>query len=103
MGLRVSGKRALIRITPDGGTAFDASGVSADGRGRANAFSFEIGAQVVDADGYNQDYTEPVPVGQSGVSGSLTVFFNSDSGEANTFLNAMREAQHTPAACAYPS
>jgi hypothetical protein len=103
MGLRVSGKRALIRITPDGGTAFDASGVSADGRGRANAFSFEIGAQVVDADGYNQDYTEPVPVGQNSVSGSLTVFFNSDTGEANTFLNAMREAQHTPASCDDPT
>ena len=28
-GTTSSGKRALIRITPDGGTAFDASGVCA--------------------------------------------------------------------------
>jgi len=103
MGLRVSGKRALIRITPEGGTAFDASGVSADGRGRANAFSFEIGSQIVDADGYNQPYTEAVPVGQSGASGSLAVFFNSEAGEANIFLDAMREAQHDPADCEDPA
>lgn len=99
MGLRVSGKRALIRIIQPSGLAFDASGVGADGRARANAFSFEIGAQVVDADGYNQSYTEAVPVGQSRVAGSLTVFYNNDDDEANAVLAAMREMQHDPEAC----
>jgi len=94
MGLRVSGKRALIRITPEGGTAFDASGVSADGRARANAFSFEIGAQIAEANAYNQAYTEAVPIGQNAASGSLTVFYNAQNGEANAFFETMRQAQH---------
>ena len=102
MGLRVSGKRALIRITPEGGTAFDASGVSADGRARANAFSFEVGAQVVDADAYNQHYTEAVPIGQIGASGSMTVFFNAAAGEANDVLEVLRQAQHAPESCDDP-
>lgn len=99
MGLRVTGKRALIRITPEGGTAFDASGVSADGRARANAFSFEIGAQIADANAYNQAYTEAVPIGQNAASGSLTVFYNAQNGEANVFFETMRQAQHEPGEC----
>jgi hypothetical protein len=99
MGLRVTGKRALIRITPEGGTAFDASGVSADGRARANAFSFEIGAQIAEANAYNQAYTEAVPIGQNAASGSLTVFYNAQNGEANAFFETMRQAQHEPGEC----
>lgn len=99
MGLRVSGKRALIWMASPT-TVFEASGVGTDGRARANAFEFQIGGAVAEANGYNQPYTEPVPVGQSGASGSLTTFYNNAANEANAFLNAMRLAQHAAAACA---
>lgn len=103
MGLHVSGKRALIRIIPPTGVAFDASGVSADGRARANEFSFSIQAQVVEVDGYNQAYTEPVPVGQSKVSGSMTLFYNQAANEANAVLETLYVAQHAPDDCDDPA
>ena len=99
MGLRVSGKRALIWLASPT-TVFEASGVSTDGRARANVFEFQIGGTVVEANGYNQPYTEPVPVGQNAASGTLTTFYNNAAGEANAFLEAMRLAQHEVADCA---
>ena len=108
MALRVSGKRALIRIKPPVGDDFDASGVSADGEARANAFAFNVEGTVVDGDGYNQAYTRPIPVGQSRVSGSMTLFYNNGggeaaAGEANDVLNALYTAQHAPDDCDDPA
>ena len=103
MGLRVSGKRALIRIMPPVGSDFDASGLSADGEARANAFSFAVEGTVVDGDGYNQAYTKPIPVGQSRVGGSMTLFYNNAAGEANAVLNALYLAQHAPDDCDDPA
>jgi len=103
MGLRKSGKNALIQlvevIESVEQTPFDISGVGTDGRSRANAFSFSVEGTVVDADGYNQPYTEPVPVGQSRVSGSLTVYYNGDTDDVNDLLWEIYEAQHDPASC----
>lgn len=100
MGLRVSGKNALITITPPSpGTPFDISGVDTDGRSRANDFSFEIAGNVAEAEGYGEDFVEPVPTGQSRVSGSLKVFYNAATGEVEDFLWAMYQAQHMPEAC----
>ncbi len=103
MGLRVSGKRALIRIMPPEADYFDASGVSADGEARANAFAFNIEGTVVDGDGYNQAYTRPIPVGQSRVGGSMTLFYNNSDDEANAVLNALYTAQHAPDDCDDPA
>jgi hypothetical protein len=103
MALRVSGKRALIRIQPTAGSDFDASGVSSNGEARANQFGFQIAATVVDADGYNQPYTQPIPVGQSKVNGSMTLFYNNATGEANAVLNTLYAAQHAPDDCDDPS
>lgn len=103
MALRVSGKRALIRIRPPTGSDFDASGVSAEGEARANAFSFTIEGTVVDGDGYNQAYTRPIPVGQSRVSGSMTLFYNNTIAEANEVLNDLYLAQHAPDDCDDPA
>lgn len=99
MGLRRSGKKALIQLTVSGGTAFDISGVDTDGRSRANAFEFTIAGTIAEANGYNQPYTEPVPVGQSAVSGSMTIFYNAAASEVNEYLWEMYEAQHDPESC----
>ena len=103
MGLRKSGKNALIQlvevIESVEQTPFDISGVGTDGRSRANAFSFSVEGTVVDADGYNQPYTEPVPVGQSRVSGSMTVYYNGDTADVNDLLWEIYEAQHDPVDC----
>lgn len=103
MGLRRSGKNALIQLVEviDGveQTPFDISGVGSDGRARADEFSFSIQGQVVEANGYNQPYTEPVPVGQSAVSGSLVVYYNGDTDDVNEVLWAIYEAQQNPASC----
>lgn len=99
MGLRVSGKKALIQLTAGTDPAFEISGVDTDGRSRANAFDFTIAGKVAEANGYNQPYTEPVPVGQSAVSGKTTVFYNSAADEVSEYLWTMYEAQHDPESC----
>ena len=99
MGVRKSGKNALITITPNVGDALDISGVGTDGRSRANDFSFEIAGNLVEAEGYNEDFVESVPTGQSRVSGSLKVFYNSAADEVEEFLWTMWQAQHMPSAC----
>ncbi len=107
MALRKSGKNALIQLVEVVETVeqtpFDISGVGTDGRSRANAFSFTIEGTVVDADGYNQPYTEPVPVGQSRVSGSMTVYYNVTADETNDLLWTIYEDQHDPTDCADPA
>lgn len=106
MALRKSGKNALIQLVEVLSgveqTPFDISGVGTDGRSRANAFSFTIEGTVVDADGYNQPYTEPVPVGQSKVSGSLTVYYNVEADDVNDLLWEIYEGQHDPESCTDP-
>ena len=107
MALRKSGKNALIQLVEVlvgvEQTPFDISGVGTDGRSRANAFSFTIEGTVVDADGYDQAYTEPVPVGQSRVSGSLTVYYNNTTDETNDLLWEIYEGQHDPVSCTDPA
>lgn len=107
MGLRKSGKNALIQLVEVvdevEGTPFDISGIGTDGRSRSNAFAFSIEGSVVDADGYNQGYTEPVPVGQSRVSGSMTVYYNGEASDVNETLWDIYEAQHTPTSCTDPA
>jgi hypothetical protein len=101
MSLRISGKNALVQLVNDEGTGseFDISGSDTDGRGRANAFNFNIAGNVVEAMGYNEDGVEPVPTGQTRVTGSMTVFYSSDSGEVEEYLEEMYTAQHAPADC----
>lgn len=99
MGLRVSGKNALITITDPAAAEFDISGVDSDGRSRANDFSMEIAGNVVEAEGYGEDFVEPVPTGQTRVSGSLKVFYNSAADEVEDFLWEMYQAQHAPGTC----
>lgn len=99
MGLRVSGKNALIQLKRGSGTAFDVSGVASDGRARANDFQFDISGNVAEAIGYNEDWTESVPTGQSKVGGSMTAFYNAASGEVEEYLWTMWEEQHAPASC----
>jgi hypothetical protein len=107
MALRKSGKNALIQLVEVVSgveqTPFDISGVGTDGRSRANAFAFSIAGTVVDADGYNQPYTEPIPVGQSKVSGSLTVYYNVEADEVNELLWEIYEGQHDPESCTDPA
>lgn len=99
MGLRKSGKKALIQLTEALGAPFDISGVDTDGRSRANSFEFSIAGTIAESNGYNQPYTEPVPVGQSAVSGSLVVFYNSAASDVNEYLWELYEAQHDPEDC----
>jgi hypothetical protein len=99
MGLRVSGKKALIQLQRGSGTEFDISGADTDGRGRANDFQFEISGNVVDAVGYNEDWTEDVPTGQSNVTGSMTVFYNAAADEVEEYLWTMWDEEHATADC----
>lgn len=100
MALRISGKNALVELEEVGSeTSFEISGTDTDGRSRANAFSFNIAGNVVEAMGYNEDGVEPVPTGQTRISGSMTVFYSSDTSEAEEYLEEMYEAQHAPTSC----
>jgi len=97
--MRTSGKNALIQLVDSLAATFDISGVGADGRSRANDFSFEIAGSIVEAEGYGEDFVEPVPTGQTRVSGSLKVFYNSAAAEVEDYLWQMWEAQHAPDDC----
>lgn len=98
--MRKSGKKALIQLIRGAGTPFDISGVDSDGRARANAFSFAIEGNVVEGMGYNEDYVESIPTGQSTVSADITTFYNAVSNEVNDFLWTMYEETHQVADCA---
>jgi hypothetical protein len=100
MGLRKSGTNALIRLTAPDGSYIDLSGVALDGRSRANNFAFEIGANVLEAVGYNEDWVEHVPAGSSFWKAAVSVFYNAAADEVEEFLNAMHVAQHAVADCA---
>ena len=102
MGLRVSGKNALVQLQRGSGDEFDISGVDTDGRSRANAFEFTITPEMARAMGFNEDWKEPVPLGQREVAGSMTVFYNSAADEVEDYLWTMHEEQHAPSACSDP-
>jgi hypothetical protein len=100
MGLRKSGTNAFIRLTAPDGSYIDLSGVALDGRSRANNFAFEIGANVLEAVGYNEDWIEHVPAGSSFWKAAVSAFYNAADDEMEEFLNAMHVAQHAVADCA---
>jgi hypothetical protein len=99
MGKRISGKNALIQLEESEGTAFDISGTDEDGRSRANSYSFTIAGNIAEAMGYNEDGVEPVPTGQTRVTGSMTVFYNSATDEVEDYLWDMYDDQHAPDSC----
>jgi hypothetical protein len=102
MGLRVSGKNALVQLQRGSGTEFDISGTDTDGRSRSNQFEFSITPEMARAFGFNEDWKESVPLGQREVSGSMTAFYNSASDEVEDYLWTMHEEQHEPSSCSDP-
>jgi hypothetical protein len=100
---RMSGKRAMIQLQRGTDPRFDVSGVSSDGAGRANKFSFTIEpAGMIEISGFNDAWKQEIPEGSSAWSADLTVFYNADAGEVNEYLIQMYREQHDPAACADP-
>lgn len=100
MGLRISGKKALVQLQRAAEAEFDISGVGSDGRSRANDFNFTVSGNIAMAEGYNEDYIEHVPTGQSTAEGSMTAFYNAAAGEVEDYLWTMYEEQHVVGACA---
>lgn len=97
--MRRSGKRGLIQLQRGTDALFDVSGLSADGFGRANEFSFSIEGVTEEAAGYNDAWSETVPIGESKWTASITVFYNAASNEVNDYLWTMWTEQHNPDAC----
>lgn len=100
---RMSGKRAMIQLQRGSDPRFDVSGLSADGTGRANKFSFVVEpAGMIEIAGFNDAWKVEIPEGSSAWSADLTVFYNAAADETNEYLMQMYREQHAPAACADP-
>lgn len=100
---RLSGRRAMIQLQRGADPRFDISGLSADGRGRANKFSFVVEPSgMIEISSFKDAWKQEIPEGASAWSADLTVFYNAAGGEANEYLMQMYREQHDPAACADP-
>ena len=100
--MRVSCKNALVQLQRGSGDTFDISGKDSEGRSRANRFTLVITPQIARVLGFNEDWSEPVPLGQRAASGAVTVFYNAAPDEVEAYLWTMHEEQQAPSDCSDP-